>query len=397
MAFSFTTGETLERATSFWEDTDDDLCPAEGETDPIDQEESVDPDMSIAGIYFREMNRFRLLTKGKEIELARQIRQGGERIRKLLAECSAALDGDDRRGKGGADPAGAQVQAETKQEIVTRAMQRLENGGGRSPDDRQRLDEILADLNDTERRVKEAKAEMVQSNLRLVVKIAKAYVNKGLPLLDLLQEGNLGLMKAVEKYDYRRGFKFSTYASWWIRQAVTRALADKSRTVRIPNHLLETRRKIFKASHQLVEELGRTPRYDEIATRLMIPVREVQKVMEVIQEPLSLDAPVGDEGSKLEDTVGNEGDLTVHEDLIEDMDKSMRAQNLLSSLTSREEKILRFRFGIGERSTYTLEQIGNHFGISRERVRQIEQKAIRKLKGQPSCMTLSDGLCNPVE
>lgn len=190
----------------------------------------------------------------------------------------------------------------------------------------------------------------------------------------------MGLMKAVTRYDYRKGFKFSTYASWWIRQAITRALADKSRTIRIPNHLLETRSKIVKAFHELIKDLGRDPRPEEIAEKARIPLNSVLKVTSLIQEPVSLETPVGEDGSQLQDLVGSEQSLSFNDDLIENMDLARKIQDLLSLLNPREKEILRLRFGIGQPSGYTLEQIGKQFGISRERVRQIEERALNKLK-----------------
>ena len=190
----------------------------------------------------------------------------------------------------------------------------------------------------------------------------------------------MGLMKAVTRYDYKKGFKFSTYASWWIRQAITRALADKSRTIRIPNHLLETRSKIVKAFHQLIKDLGRDPLAEEIAESARIPLNSVLKVMSLIQEPVSLETPVGEDGSELQDLVGSEESLSFNDDLIENIDLAKRTRDLLSLLSPREEQILRLRFGIGFPSGYTLEEIGRQFGISRERVRQIEERALKKLK-----------------
>ena len=398
MAFNLTAWQSFGELTAFRQEVDDDPYLTDEKAETTDQEDMVAPDLNIAAIYFREMNRFPLLTREREIELARRIQRGEQKIHLLLLKCSAVVEeGDPSDREMGQDRGSFRQVARSRDEKIRETVRKLERLGHDSETGRERLTELLAELKNTEAEVKAAEAEMIQSNLRLVVRIAKVYINKGLSFLDLLQEGNLGLMKAVGKYDYRKGFKFSTYASWWIRQAITRALADKSRTIRIPNHLLEIKRKIFKTFHQLVRELGRTPRHEEIATRTMIPLANVQKVMNLIQEPVSLETPVGDDGSRLEDLVGSEENLIVSDDLLENMDQAKKARDLLSLLNSREEKILRFRFGIGERSTYTLEQIGKHFGISRERVRQIEQKALRKLKGQPGAVAIHGALSRGAE
>jgi RNA polymerase primary sigma factor len=278
-----------------------------------------------------------------------------------------------------------------REEITREVVRKLEKLDQHSGDDGNIFRDLLADLKKTESDVKAAKEEMIQANLRLVVRIAKGYINRGLSFLDLLQEGNLGLMKAVVRYDYRRGFKFSTYASWWIKQSITRALSDKSRTIRIPNHLLLMKSKISKASRLMIKERGRELLPEEIASETGIDLTNVQKVMDLILEPISLETPVG-EDRKIEDLIGSEESSNFSDDLFDWMDKAKRARGLLSLLNSREEQILRLRFGIGEPSTYTLAEVGNRFGISRERVRQIEQRAIRKLKAQPKAKAIYGAL-----
>jgi RNA polymerase primary sigma factor len=329
--------------------------------------------------YLKGLEKISLLTPEKEVELAKKIKEGERQVKvfetkvlRLKARLSSATTGKDA-GKRGGNGNGHRSKVKTKSGKKGKAA--VSEMKEKTLLYKKMLLQHQRALLETQR----AKNELIQANLRLVVSIAKRYSNRGLSFLDLIQEGNLGLMQALTKFDYEKGYKFSTYASWWIRAAILRAFAEKSRTIRIPNYLFEIKGKLMKSFKALMKKLGREPTSLELSKDSGIPLHDVEKVLNLTEEPISLDMSIGEEDSTLEDLIADEKSPSPSETLLE-KDLVEHIRKLLSGLSPREEKILRLRFGIGEDGEYTLEEIGKQFGLSRERIRQIEAKAIERLR-----------------
>ena len=361
------------------------LVTDEGEEispEPVPEEEIIFQPQDITWEYLKGLEKIALLTPEKEVELAKRIKEGERQVKILETKINRlkvqlypvpspkngsrrtitnGRQGDKYKGKNGKNGKKSKsISSETREKnlLYKRMLSQYQQ-------------ELL--------NLQQAKNELIQANLRLVVSIAKRYANRGLSFLDLIQEGNLGLIQAMVKFDYTKGFKFSTYASWWIRAAILRAFAEKSRTIRIPNYLFEIKGKLMKSFKDLVKKLGREPTPQELSKDSGIPLHDVEKILNLIEEPISLDMTIGEEDSTLEDLIPDEKSLSPSDSLLE-KDLTHQIQKLLSGLSPREEKILRLRFGIGEDGERTLEEIGRQFGLSRERIRQIEAKALDRLR-----------------
>jgi RNA polymerase primary sigma factor len=392
------------------------------EQDVVEYEKTED----LVQAYFQSMGNISILTKDEETQLARQLEEGKEIIKNLVTAMPIYKEEEKH--------VEAEEEGVPEEEIIYNALNRtldrldllVEQTGdmdrkikrygsvkslrkmvnekkkkGQQP---KKLDALLKEAQQAYRKIEgetglkmeelreqwdriskvselmtEAKNELITRNLRLVVNIAKNYVGRGLPLLDLIQEGNIGLMKAVDKFKYEKGFKFSTYATWWIRQAITRALIDQTKTIRVPVHMMEFYNRVTKASRELTHQLGKEPGNEEIAKKLGVPVRKVEEVFRAIQDPIALQTPIGDEDTELEDFIGDKSSPSPYTDA-EKLEASEQLQRVLRTLSPKEEKVIKMRFGIGADRDHTLEEVGRFLSITRERVRQIEAKALRKLK-----------------
>jgi RNA polymerase primary sigma factor len=361
------------------------LVAEEGEeisVEPVSQEEIIFQPQDITWEYLKGLEKISLLTPEKEVKLAKRIKEGERQVKILETKTN--------RLKTQLYPPSSPKNGGKHTHTNTRQGYKLKGKNGKNgkkskptPSEMRekhllykkmlnQYQQVLFDL-------QQAKNELTQANLRLVVSIAKRYANRGLSFLDLIQEGNLGLIQAMVKFDYTKGFKFSTYASWWIRAAILRAFAEKSRTIRIPNYLFEIKGKLMKSFKDLVKRLGREPTSQELSKDSGIPLNDVEKILNLIEEPISMDMTIGEEDSTLEDLIPDDKSLSPSDSLLE-KDLTHQIQKLLSSLSPREERILRLRFGIGEDGECTLEEIGRQFGLSRERIRQIEAKALDRLR-----------------
>ena len=399
-----------------------------GEEEVEEEVEEHERAEDLVQAYFNSMGDISILTKDEETDLAKKLEQGRDIINKIITalpifeKIKNTIDIEDEEG--------ISTEEEKADEALIKTLSRLEelidtalradarvqkygtlkefrafiNEKRKKGQNTKRFDLLLKEVQSDYKKIEsevgikietlkdlwlkiskarhlliEAKNELITRNLRLVVNIAKNYVGRGLPLLDLIQEGNIGLMKAVDKFKYEKGFKFSTYATWWIRQAITRALIDQTKTIRVPVHMMEFYNRVTKGSRELTQQLGREPTNEEIAKKLVVPVRKVEEVFRAIQDPIALQTPIGDEDTELEDFIGDKTSPSPYSDA-ERIETSEQIQRVLRTLTPNEGTVIRMRYGIGVDRDHTLEEVGRYLSLTRERVRQIEAKALRKLK-----------------
>jgi RNA polymerase primary sigma factor len=355
------------------------------ETDDIPEHEGL------VAAYFREMLRYSILSPEEERELGRIIKHGQEGVLQLVLQSQTDFEEiANLKRKVEAWFQAAEKSAQAKEKLFRLIHQTLQRLLRQHPRE-QEIKDLMGRIRVTESEVTQARDKMIKANLRLVVSIAKKYLHRGLTFSDLIQEGNLGLMKAVTRYDYTTGYRLSTFASWWIRQTITRAIYDKTRTIRIPVHLQEIRNRCYRAFYDLLKELGREPNLKEISERSGVAEEKILMVTNLSDELISLETPVGDEGDRLGDFIRNDKAVSPYEGILESelMDKT---SHILNTLTQREEKIMKMRFGIGEEVEHTLEEIGRAFKVSRERIRQIEKKALKRLKHPTRKAALEDFL-----